>query len=243
MNAHVPSGSRAAAGTQTANRPSTASPRLQGHANVAARDGGGKAASMLRYLDAMEGAAAHQSLFPPTPENQAKTLGIGAATQRPASAVRASGTRAASGAAPVNGGSSPAAGPRQRPRSAAALRNTGSPRLQEGLLDAAQHQASVRRRQYGRTSLYEDGTANEAPYNIIGEPAYRTGSCCRMCTLPPSHLHELIRAPAQGGCQAASVGQRWDRRGSHVGTTQTKGPSLFWAPFGDLTLLPCVLNQ
>lgn len=208
MNAQVPSGSRAAAGTQTANRPSTASPRLQGHASVAARDGGGKAASMLRYLDAMEGAAAHQSLFPPTPENQARTLGLRAGTQRPASAARVSGGRAASGAAQVNGGSSPAAERTQRPRSAAALRNTGSPRLQEGLLDAAQHQASVRRRQYGRTSLYEDGTANEAPYTVIGEPGlpYRMGPLLRPAHAALGSCSMVLPDSDNGKCTCQAFG-------------------------------------
>ncbi|GLC39864.1 hypothetical protein PLESTB_001290800 [Pleodorina starrii] len=144
-------------------RPSTASPRLEGNPRAAPPAAAASPASaqrMLAFLDSAERAAAKQPphpMFPPSPSDAASP-------------------------SPGEHGPSPSSHPqqRQRPKSAAAsLRASVGPRIlelpnhnhnqqQRQAAAAPKSRTPPPKRQYGRVSLYDHSTADRSPHEVPG---------------------------------------------------------------------------
>ncbi|PNW86730.1 hypothetical protein CHLRE_02g095115v5 [Chlamydomonas reinhardtii] len=138
-----------AAAPQHAQRPSTASPRLQSHPWASPQPPAGNNAP---------------------PRSRAAAGAAAGAAGAPAAAGPAPGAVRASGGAAAGGAGS--GGVRQRPRSAAPLRATGGPRTQLERLDIPSPPPPPAR-QFGRVSLYDHATEEHPPHMVPGPTILR----------------------------------------------------------------------
>ena len=158
-------------------RPATASPRLQAavasasYQNAPVSPGPHQqkrvsARAMLSYLDAVEAAAAAPVSMFPTSERSHNEAGPSGRQHKASQTAY-----------------------KQRPKTAP-LRVTGNPRLRDELIDIITRPKpeDAQPRVYGRASLYDHGTAEAAPHEVLGEPIGWVGA-----------------AAAQGGGRAVAL--------------------------------------